>query len=48
MQKMDVVNIIVVVCISNAGVSIGGPAIKGGEFFRVLTERARELLMSIK
>ena len=48
LQKMDIGNIMVVVCIWNNGVSIGAPMVKGGEFFRVLTERARDLLISIK
>jgi hypothetical protein len=38
----------VVVCIWNNGVSIGETKLRGGEFFRMITERARELLTVIK
>ena len=37
-----------VVCIWNNGVSIGETKLRGGEFFRMITERARELLAVIK
>ena len=48
LQKMDIGNIMVVVCIWNNGVSIGEAKLRGGEFFRMITERARELLAIIK
>ena len=38
----------VVVCIWNSGVTIGDNRLRGGEFFRMITDRARELLTSIK
>ena len=48
LQKMDIGNIMVVVCIWNNGVTIGDNRLRGGEFFRMITDRARELLTSIK
>jgi hypothetical protein len=46
---MDIGNIMVVVCVWNSGVKIGGDQrSNGGEFFRIITERARELLGDIK
>ena len=48
LQKMDIGNIMVVVCIWNNGVTIGDTRLRGGEFFRMITDRARELLTSIK
>lgn len=47
-QKMDITNIMVVVCIWNAGVTIGDSRLKGGEFYRMIADRARELLKNIK
>ena len=44
LQKMDIGNILVVCCIWNSGVTIGDQRLRGGEFFRMITERARELL----
>lgn len=38
----------VVCCIWNSGVTIGDQRLRGGEFFRMITERARELLTTIK
>ena len=48
LQKMDIGNIMVVVCIWNSGVTIGDNRLRGGEFFRMITDRARELLTSVK
>ena len=48
LQKMDIGNIMVVVCIWNNGVTIGDTRLRGGEFFRMITDRARELLTHIK
>ena len=48
LQKMDIGNIMVVVCIWNSGVTIGDNRLRGGEFFRMITDRARELLTNIK
>jgi hypothetical protein len=45
---MDIGNILVVCCIWNSGVTIGDQRLRGGEFFRMITERARELLTTIK
>jgi len=46
---MDIGNIMVVVCVWNSGVKIGGEQrSNNGEFFRIITERARELLGDIK
>jgi hypothetical protein len=45
---MDIGNIMVVVCIWNNGVTIGDTRLRGGEFFRMITDRARELLTHIK
>jgi hypothetical protein len=45
---MDIGNILVIICIWNSGVTLGETRVKGGELYRVITERARELLSSIK
>ena len=41
-------NIMVIVCIWNSGVTIGDSRLRGGEFYRMITDRARELVKSIK
>lgn len=48
LQKMDIGNILVVVCVWASGVTIGDQRVRGGEFFRMITERARELMTTIK
>lgn len=48
LQKMDIGNILVIVCIWNSGVTIGDSRLRGGEFYRMITDRARELLKTIK
>ena len=48
LQKMEIENIVLIVCIWNNGVQIGSQNIKGGEFFRIIVERARELLNQIQ
>jgi len=45
---MDIGNILVIICVWNSGVTLGETRVKGGELYRVITERARELLSSIK
>jgi len=45
---MEIENIVLIVCIWNNGVKIGSNDIKGGEFFRIILERARELLNQIQ
>lgn len=45
---MEIENIVVIVCIWNSGVQIGSQQLKGGEFYRIVIERARELLNSIQ
>ena len=48
LQKMDIGNIMVVVCIWNNGVSIADQKQLGGEFYKIISERARDLLKGIK
>lgn len=48
LQKMDVQSIMVIVCIWNNGVTIGESRLRGGEFFRMINDRARELLTQVK
>ena len=48
LQKMDIDNIMIIVCIWNSGVTIGKNRLRGGEFFGMITDRARELLINIK
>jgi putative IMPACT (imprinted ancient) family translation regulator len=48
LQKMDIGSILVIVCIWNSGVQLGESRIKGGELYRIVNERAKELLLSIK
>jgi hypothetical protein len=45
---MDIGNIMILVCIWNNGVTIGEQSLKGGELFKIVTERARDLLQQIK
>ena len=45
---MDIGNIMIIVCIWNNGVTIGEQGLKGGELFKIVTERARDLLQQIK
>ena len=44
LQKMEIENIVLIVCVWNNGVQIGSQQLKGGEYFRIVVERARELL----
>lgn len=44
LQKMRIENIVIIVCIWNNGVQIGPQQLKGGEFYRIVVERARDLL----
>ena len=48
LQKMDIDNIMIIVCVWNSGVTIGENRLRGGEFFGKITDRARELLIDIK
>jgi putative IMPACT (imprinted ancient) family translation regulator len=48
LQKMDIVGILCIICIWNNGVTLGEMRVKGGELYRVITERAREMLSKIK
>ena len=41
---MRIENIVIIVCIWNNGVQIGPQQLKGGEFYRIVVERARDLL----
>lgn len=44
LQKMEIENIVLIVCVWNNGVQIGSQQLKGGEYYRIIVERARELL----
>ena len=48
LQKMEIENVLLVVCVWDQGVRIGEAPIKGGEFFKIITDRARELLNQIQ
>lgn len=48
LQKMEIENIVLIVCVWNNGVQIGSQQLKGGEYFRIIVERARELLNQIQ
>lgn len=48
LQKMEIENIVLIVCIWNNGVNIGAVNLKGGEFYRIIVERGRELLNQIQ
>jgi len=48
LRKMDIGNIMVVVCIWKNSVAIGDPRIHPGELHKEITERAKELLQGIK
>eukprot|EP00347_Sterkiella_histriomuscorum_P020945 403335852 len=47
LQKMEIENIMVFVCVWNTGAQIGQQTVKGGELFKVIIERAKELLNTI-
>lgn len=44
---MEVENILVVVCIWTSGAALGNLALRGGELYKVVLDRARELLTTI-
>ena len=48
LQKMDIGNILVIVCIWNNNVSVGEMRINAGELYRYISEQARNLLNGIK
>lgn len=45
LQKMEVENIIVIVCIWTSGV--GSLQVRGGELYKIILDRAKELLATI-
>lgn len=47
---MEIENILIVVCIWDKGVKIGNTSsiVKGGEFYKIIIDRARELLNQIQ
>ena len=47
LQKMEVENILVIVCVWTAGASLGSLQLRGGEFYKVILDRAKELLTTI-
>ena len=47
LQKMEVENIIVIVCIWTSGAALGNLQVRGGELYKVVIDRAKELLSSI-
>lgn len=47
LQKMEIENILIIVCVWNSTAQIGGQQVKGGELFKLVIERARELLSTI-
>jgi hypothetical protein len=44
---MEVENIIVIVCIWTSGASLGHLQVRGGELYKIILDRAKELLSSI-
>lgn len=44
---MEVENIMVVVCVWSSGASIGNVQVRGGELYKVVIDRAKELLTTI-
>ena len=46
LQKLDIGNILVIVCVWHTTLSVD--KLQQGEFFKLITERARELMQSIK
>jgi len=46
LQKMEVENIIVIICIWSSGATLGNQ-VRGGELYKVILDRAKELLSSI-
>jgi hypothetical protein len=48
LQKMEIENIVLIVCIWNSGIQLSNALNpKGGEFYRIIVERGRELLNQI-
>lgn len=47
LQKMDIENILVIVCVWNSGAQIGAPQVRGGELFKVIIDQAKDLLNTI-
>lgn len=49
LQKMEIENIVLIVCIWDNGIQLGANSnLKGGEFFKIIIERGRELLVQIQ
>ncbi len=44
---MEVENILVIVCIWTSGATLGSLAIRGGELYKIVLDRAKELLTTI-
>jgi hypothetical protein len=44
---MEVENIIVIICIWTSGAALGNLQVRGGELYKVVIDRAKELLSSI-
>lgn len=47
LQKMEVENIMVIVCIWSSGATLGTMQVRGGELYKVILDRAKELLNTI-
>lgn len=47
LQKLDIENIVLIVCIWDNGLKLGASTLKGGELFKVVLEKAKELLSVI-
>jgi Uncharacterized protein family UPF0029 len=47
LQKMEVENIIVIICIWTSGAALGNLQVRGGELYKVVLDRAKDLLSSI-
>ena len=44
---MEVENIIVIICIWTSGAALGNLQVRGGELYKVILDRAKDLLSSI-
>lgn len=47
LQKMEVENILVIVCVWSSGAALGNLQVRGGELYKVVLDRAKELLTTI-
>jgi hypothetical protein len=44
---MEIENILIIVCVWHTGAQIGAQVVRGGELFRIILDRAKDLLQTL-